>query len=367
MSRTMRAAVHDGTSRMLDVREVQIAEPGPGEVLVRLRASGVCGSDRHVLDGEWELPSPTVMGHEGAGIVEAIGAGVVDVEVGDHVILSWYYPCRRCLACASGRAWACTGTRSNECLLPDGTTRLSDESGVVYPYLSVGTMAEFTVVPESAAVRVPKELPFDVASLIGCSVTTGVGAVINNAKVPAGAASVVIGCGGVGLSVVMGLALVGADPIVAVDISEEKRQAALRLGATHAFAPGDDLPSKVADLTGGAGAEFAFEVIGRAEAIEQLPALLAPGGTGVLVGLPAAGTLAGLDVLSFAEGGKTLIGSNYGGAVPSIDFPRIARLYLAGKLPLDDLISDRIALDDVNEAFEAMRAGQRTRSVILLG
>ncbi|SEG94391.1 S-(hydroxymethyl)glutathione dehydrogenase / alcohol dehydrogenase [Thermomonospora echinospora] len=366
MARTAMAAVHDGRGTTLDIREVWVADPGPGEVLVRMGASGVCGSDRHVIDGEWHLPTPTVLGHEGAGTVEAVGPGVTDVAPGDSVILSWYYPCRRCRACAAGKAWACTGTRSGECLLPDGTTRLSDERGVVYPYLAVGTMSEYAVVPESAAVRVPSELPMDVASLIGCSITTGVGAVTNNARVPAGASAVVVGCGGVGLAVVMGLVLAGAHPIIAVDTSEEKLAAARSFGATHTVqaGPGTDVAAAVADLTGG-GADYAFEVIGRVETIETLPSLLATAGVGVLVGLPPEGARAGIDVLELAEAGKTLIGSNYGGAVPGLDFPRLAGLYLAGRLPLDSLISHRIRLEEVNEAFAAMRAGTRTRSVIV--
>jgi Zn-dependent alcohol dehydrogenase len=370
MPRTARAAVHAGGGDRLEIRSVTVADPGPGEVRVKLGASGVCGSDRHVLDGEWQLPSPTVMGHEGAGVVEAVGPGVQDVAVGDHVVLSWYYPCRRCRACAQGKAWACTGTRSNECLLPDGTTRLTGEDGgTVYPYLAVGTMSEYTVVPESAAVAIPKDVPFDVASLIGCSITTGVGAVVNNARVPAGASAVVLGCGGVGLAVVMGLALVGAGPIVAVDTSEEKLAAARAFGATATVRAGaqngaEDVASRVRELTDG-GADFVFEVIGRIETIEQVPGLLGTAGTGVLVGLPGEGQKAAIDVLELAESGKTLVGSNYGGAVPSIDFPRLARLYLDGRLPLDDLISHRVRLDEVNEAFDAMRAGERTRSVIV--
>jgi S-(hydroxymethyl)glutathione dehydrogenase/alcohol dehydrogenase len=349
------------------MQTLNVAEPQRGEVLVRMGASGVCGSDRHVLDGEWQLPSPTVLGHEGAGVVEAVGPGVQDVAVGDHVVLSWYYSCRRCAACVRGKAWACTGTRSPECLLPDGTTRLTGEDGgTVYPYLAVGSMCELSVVPESAAVAIPKEVPFDVASLIGCSITTGVGAVVNNARVEAGASAVVIGCGGVGLAVIMGLDLVGADPIIAVDLSDAKLAAAKSFGATHTLRADGDVTAEVLDVTSG-GAEYVFEVIGHTSTIEQVPGMLATGGTGVLVGLPGQGQQAAFDVLAFAETGKRLVGSNYGGAVASVDFLRLARLYLSGRLPLDRLISDRIQLSEVNEAFDAMRAGERTRSVIVFG
>lgn len=366
MPRTSRAAVHDGTSDRLEIRTVTVDDPRRGEVLVRVHASGVCGSDRHVLDGEWPMPTPTVMGHEGAGVVEAVGDGVVDVAVGDHVVIAWHHPCRRCAACASGRAWACTRARSDECLMPDGTTRLTDDDGAVYPYLAVGTMSRWTVVPESAVVAVPRDLPFDVASLIGCSVTTGVGAVVNNARVPAGASAVVVGCGGVGLAVVMGLALVGADPIIAVDVQEGRLEAALALGATRAVRAGtEDVAARVEEITG-SGADFAFEAIGRVASIEQLPALLATGGTGVLVGLPPAGSPAAFDVLGLAEKGQSLIGSNYGGSVPSVDFPRLARLHLAGRLPIDALISHRVRLEDVNDAFDLLRRGEGRRSVVMI-
>lgn len=358
------AAVHFEGSSELEIREIEVAEPGPGTVLVKLGASGVCGSDRHVLDGDWQLPSPTVMGHEGAGEVVAIGAGVIDVEPGDHVILSWFYPCRRCTACLSGRAYVCTGSRSEECLLPDGTTPLSLAGEPVYPYLTAGTMSEYAVVPESAAIKVPKELPFDVASLIGCSIATGVGTVVNDAAVGAGESAVVVGAGGVGLSIIMGLQLVGANPIIAIDLNEDKLAAARELGATHTIVPGPDLADQVAEITGG-GAEYAFEAIGRVQTIESLPGLIAPGGTAVIVGLPPADAPVSIDALLLAETGKRLIGTNYGSTVPGRDFPKLAALYLAGRLPVDKLISERIQLSEVNEAFDAMRRGERARSVIV--
>ena len=364
MPRSISAAVYTGESDRLEIVSLELADPQSGEVLIRMGASGVCGSDRHVVDGEWPMPTPTVLGHEGAGVVEAVGAGVTTVQPGDHVILSWFAPCQKCRSCAAGKSWACSRTRSVECVMPDGTTRHTMAGKQVFPYLGLGTMAEYTVAPESAVVAIPRELPFDVASLIGCSVTTGVGAVLNNAAVTAGSSAVVIGCGGVGLSVIMGLALTGAHPIIAVDISREKLDAAVRFGATHTVVAGDtmvgDITAIVAD-----GADFTFEAIGRVESIEQLPNITRAGGTAVIVGLPPVGHRATIDPLSFAELGLTLVGSNYGGAVPLVDFPRIADLYLAGKLPLDELISDRVGLADANEALDAMRRGERTRSVIV--
>lgn len=364
MSIRSRAAVHRGNGSALEIIQVDVAEPGPGTVLVRLGASGVCGSDRHVLDGEWEMPSPTVMGHEGAGVIEAIGEGVQDVAVGDHVVLSWFYPCRRCTACLSGRAFVCTGSRSEECVLPDGSTPLSENGAPVFPYLAVGSMSEYAVVPESAAVKIPSEVPFEVASLLGCSVSTGVGAVVNDAMVAAGQSAVVVGTGGVGLSIIMGLNLVGATPIIAVDLSEEKLAIAKRFGATHTVTAGPTTEQTIREITGG-GADYAFEAIGRKETIESLPGLLVRGGTAVLVGLPPADETINFDGLALAEGGIRIVGSNYGSTVPGRDFPRLAELYLAGKLPVDELISDRISLDDVNEAFDAMRRGERARSVIV--
>lgn len=364
MTRLARAALHDGTSAGVEIVTVEVADPGPGNVLVRMGASGVCGSDRHVLDGDWSMPAPMVMGHEGAGTVEAIGAGVTDVVVGDRVILSWFYPCRRCSACLSGKAYVCTGSRAEECLLPDGTTALTRDGAQVFPYLAVGSMSEYSVIPESGAIRVPDAVPFDVASLIGCSIATGFGAVTHDADVEAGASAVVVGSGGVGLSIIMALKLVGAHPIIAVDQSEEKLEAARLLGATHTLTSGADLIERIHTITGN-GADYAFEAIGRVETIESLPRLIAPGGTAVIVGLPPQNSPVAIDMLELAESGKSIVGSNYGSTVPGRDFPRIAELYLAGKLPVDKLISHRIGLDEVNDAFDAMRRGERARSVIV--
>jgi len=360
-AQAVRAAVLSGPGEVA-IEELELEEPRRGEVLVRLGASGVCHSDLHVVDGDWPRPAPVVMGHEGAGVVEAVGEDVRDVAVGDSVVLSWFYSCRRCESCMAGRAWMCTGTRAGESVMEDGTTRFRRADGQdVFTYVGVGSMAERTVVPESGAIRVPAEVPAEVAALIGCAVTTGAGAVLNTAQVPPGASVVVIGAGGVGLSAIMGAALAGAEPIVAVERAEAKHALALEVGATHAVTSAEE----AREVVGGAGADFAFEAIGLVETIEALPGLLRPGGTAVLIGMPPYGVRASFDVYPFIDTGKALVGSIYGGSVPAVEFPRLAALYLAGKLPVDKLVSHRIGLDDLDDAFETMRRAERARSVIV--
>lgn len=364
MPKVSRAAVHTGHgSTDLEIMKVTVRDPGPGQVLVRMGASGVCGSDRHVLDGDWSLPSPTVLGHEGAGTVESVGEGVTSLAIGDRVIMTWFYPCQACSNCQQGRPWVCNGSRAGECLLPDGSTAMDIDGAPAFPYLAVGSMSEYATVPEQAAIKIPDEVPFAVAALIGCSVATGVGAVINDAEVKPGRSAVVIGVGGVGLCIIMGLALAGANPIIAADISPESLELAKRLGATHTVISGDDLPERIRELTG-TGADYIFEAIGRPQSIAQMPACLTSGGTAVIVGLPPEDSPVQLDALELAEGGKRLLGSNYGSTVPARDFPLLAGLYLSGKLPIDELITQSFDLDDVNEAFRLMRAGARGRGVI---
>lgn len=362
---TARAALQpDPGARQLEIRTVDVAEPGPGQVRVRMGASGVCGSDRHVLEGDWTMPSPTVLGHEGAGTVEALGDGVTGFAEGDRVVMTWFQPCLACAACREGRTWVCTAASSEQCLLPDGTTPMSQDGAPIYPYLAVGSMSEYVVVPQQALVKIPEDVPFDVAALIGCSVATGVGAVLNDAEVKAGRGAVVIGAGGVGLCIIMGLALAGASPIIAADVNPESLELAREFGATHTVLSDASLPEKVREITG-EGAEYAFEAIGRPQTIAQMPACLKRGGTAVIVGLPPQDAPVQIDALALAEEGKRLLGSNYGSTVPARDFPLLARLYLDGKLPVDRLITNRVGLDGVNDAFELMRQGARGRSVLV--
>ena len=361
----MRAAVFTGAHEPMAIEQLEIEPPHPGEVAITMLASGVCRSDLHVVDGEWATEPPVVLGHEGYGEVEAVGAGVTALAPGDRVTLAWLAPCNACRRCAQGKSWLCEGTRSLESLMSDGSTRLSREDGTpVFSYLGVGTFGERTVVPESAAVAMPAELPAEVGALIGCAVSTGVGAVVNTAEVEPGAGVVVIGCGGVGLSIVMGAALAGADPIVAVDLSDEKLALAADVGATHGVRGGDGMAAEVARILPG-GPDYVFEALGLVATIESAIGLLPRGGTCVLVGLTPDNTRASFDVVKLADGSQRLLGSGYGFTQPLFDFPRLAQLHLAGKLPIDRLVSERIGLDQVNDAFARMRAGDGARRVIM--
>jgi S-(hydroxymethyl)glutathione dehydrogenase / alcohol dehydrogenase len=306
-----------------------------------------------------------VLGHEGAGVVEAVGSGVKDIRPGDHVVLSWFAPCRRCEYCARGEAWLCTGTRALDHVLPDGTTSFRRRDGTpVRAFLGLGTFAEATVVPESAAVSISRDVPFPVAALIGCAVTTGVGAVINTARVRPGDTAVVLGCGGVGQAILLGLKLVGANTIITVDLSDERLALAGELGATHLLRGDDpDLAWHIRAITGG-GADHAFEAIGSPETLELLPQLIGRGGQAVVVGMPPEGVRVVFDPFDLADQGKRILGCNYGSSVPSVDFPRLARLYTSGRLPLDRLVGRTIALDAVDGALDDLRQAVGLRTVI---
>ncbi len=353
------------------VERLGLDEPHPGEVLVRMRASGVCHSDLHVRDGHWERPGPVVMGHEGAGVVEAVGDGIDPRLIGRPVALSWYAPCLRCRECQRGRQWLCTGSPSLRHAQSDGTTRLVRPDGTpVLAYLSVGTMATAQVVPVTAVVPLPDGVPPEVGALIGCAVSTGVGAVVKTAAVPPGSTVAVIGLGGVGLSCVMGAVLAGARRIIAVDVSRAKIDLAGEIGATHWVQVDPANPAGTLEAiraaAGDQGPDVVFEAIGLPATIEQAIAVLPPGGTAVLVGLTRFGERATFEAFPFVDGGRRILGSNYGSTVAAVDFPRYAELFLAGRLPIDHLIERRIRLADIESAFDHLRVGDIARQVILL-
>ena len=368
MPSSVRAAVLRTLDEPSTVETLELAEPRAGEVRVRILASGVCHSDLHVRDGEWPRPTPVAMGHEGAGVIDAVGPGVTDRHVGQPVVLSWLVPCGVCRACRSGRVWACPDSPSFRHRLPDGTTALSTADGeAILSYCGIGTMAEATVVPVEAAVQLPGGVDPAVAALIGCCVSTGVGAVIKTAEVPAGASVAVIGLGGVGLSCVMGAALVGAGRIVAIDRVAAKLDVARSVGATHgliAAATTIETIEALRELTDG-GPDFVFEAIGRVDTVELAVEALPLGGTAVLVGMTPVDARASFAVYPFVDGSRRILGSNYGFADPAIDFPRYAQLHLDGRLPVERLIDRRIGLDEVEAAFDRLRSGDGLRQVIV--
>jgi S-(hydroxymethyl)glutathione dehydrogenase/alcohol dehydrogenase len=366
----MRAAVLDRPGVPSRLEELELAEPQPGEVRVRMLASGVCHSDLHVRDGEWERPGPIVMGHEGAGVIETLGPGLgaAGLETGRLVALAWTTPCGRCRSCAGGRPWECPDSPSYSHRMPDGTSRLARPAGggEVLSYCAIGTMAEAQVVPQTSAIPMPDGTPPEVAALIGCCVATGVGAVTKTVPVAPGSNVAVIGLGGVGLSAVMGAALAGAGRIVAVDRVAAKLALAREIGATDIVLAGDDplaTIGAVREATRG-GPDVCVEAIGLPSTIEIAIGCLPNGGTAVLVGMTPFGARASFEVFPFVDGGRRIVGSNYGSAVPATDFPRYAQLYLDGRLPIDRLITDRIPLGGLEAAFDRMRRGEGVRSVI---
>jgi S-(hydroxymethyl)glutathione dehydrogenase/alcohol dehydrogenase len=362
----VRALVLHRPGEPLRLEEVRLDPPGPGEVRVRMLASGVCHSDLHVVDGEWGDPGPIVLGHEGCAEITQTGSGVSDSRLGTRVVLNWYASCQSCADCRSGRPWICQRTRSIEHVMPDGTTRLHRSDGSdLLAYLGLGTFSTEAVVPATAAVPIPDGVPPEVAALIGCCVSTGVGSVLRTARVPAGASAVVFGLGGVGLSILLGLRLAGALEIVAVDRVQSKLDLAADLGATCTVlaAEPEDTVRLVREHTGG-GADYAFEAVGLRETTEQAIAVLRPGGTAVLVGMTRLGERASFDTFDFVDRSLRILGSNYGYSVPDVDFPRYARLFLAGGLAIDRLIDERIGLADANHALHAIRNGEGTRRVI---
>jgi S-(hydroxymethyl)glutathione dehydrogenase/alcohol dehydrogenase len=365
---TVRAAVLRSSGAPAAIEELALAEPRAGEVRVRVLASGVCHSDLHVRDGDWPRPLPMAMGHEGAGVVEAVGPDVRSLAVGQPVALSWLVPCGLCRSCRAGRVWACLDSPSFRHRMPDGATVLQGGDGApVLSYCGIGTMAAATVVPEAAAIALPDGVDPAVAALIGCCVTTGVGAVLKTAAVPAGASVAVIGLGGVGLSCVMGATIAGASRIVALDRVPAKLDAAIAVGATDGLLASEDRAATIAvlnDLTDG-GPDYVFEAIGRVDTVELAIEALPLGGTAVLVGLTPFDARASFGVYPLVDGSRRVLGSNYGFADPSIDFPKYAALHLAGRLPADRLIDRRIGLDDLEDAFDRLRGGQGLRQVVV--
>ncbi|MFC9977327.1 alcohol dehydrogenase catalytic domain-containing protein [Spirillospora sp. NPDC127200] len=365
----MRAALLREFGAPLEIAEVAVADPGPGEVLVRVAASGVCGSDLKAIDGKSPVVThlPCVLGHESAGVVERTGPGVSAVKPGDHVIIAMNGPCGRCRNCARGRAHLCSGKARMTAimgLMADGTTRLSAGGETVRPYIGIGSFAEMAVVGEAMCVKVAPDAPLDLLALTACGVVTGVGAVLNTAAVEPGSSVLVVGCGGVGLNVVQGAVLAGATTIIAADVVESKLKLAEGFGATHTVLA-DDLPKQVGAIVRG-GADYAFDVTGVPEVLTKAFAATQPGGTTVMVGSPAAGK--NLEIPpGTLFGSRRLMGTQGGDANPARDLPLLVDLYRRGRLDLDSLVSERVPLERINEAVAHVREGAVARSVVVFG
>ena len=356
----MKAAIMRSRGAKLSVEDVDLEPPRAGEVAVRLVATGICHSDLNGLRGPRELRTPLVLGHEGAGVVEAVGPGVTAVKEGDTVVLSTLAHCGRCAACETGRATECRNAPN-----PKDTQPFTVNGRPAYQFANASAFAERTVVREQSAIPIDPRVPFDRAALIGCGIMTGVGAVVNRAKVETGARMAVFGLGGIGLSCVQGGVLAGASKIVAVDVVPEKLALARRLGATHTVdASREDPVAAVKDVTGG-GADYTFEAVGNLAVIKQALDALGPGGALTIVGVPKLGSSFDFVVHALYQN-KAILGCRYGTARPRHDFALLADLYLGGRLKIDELITQHYALEELPRALEDIKQGRLARGVFLL-
>jgi NDMA-dependent alcohol dehydrogenase len=361
------AAVLFETGKRLELVDVDVQAPQAGEVLIRMAAGGVCHSDLHVMTGHLVASLPAILGHEGAGVVAEVGPGVTSVKPGDHVIPLWRLSCGVCEYCSDGRPALCaegSQIRMTGRLL-DGTTRFSRGGKEIKHFAGVSSFSEYSVVPERAVLRIPDDVPLDRAALLGCAVITGVGAVINAARVRPGSSMVVFGTGGVGLNAVQGGAIAGAEKIIAVDLLDSKLEFARRFGATHTVNASRGNPvEQVRALTGGRGVDYAFEVIGLPATMRQAFDCLAKRGMAVVVGVTPMTTEVSVPVMSLVYEERVLTGSVYGSSRPRIDLPKLIDLYRAGRLKLDELLTRSYPFKEINEAYEALERGEVARSVV---
>lgn len=355
-------------SRPLTIRTIELDPPGPDEVLIKIAAAGLCHSDLSVINGDRPRPMPMALGHEASGIVEETGSNVHDLQRGDHVVVVFVPSCGHCAPCAEGRPALCEpGAAANGAgTLLSGARRIHhDHEGVLNHHLGCSVFAEYAVVSRRSLVRIDPEIPLDEAALFGCAVLTGVGAVVNTAQVRAGASTAIIGLGGVGLAALIGARAAGARTIVAIDLSPAKLEEAMALGATHAVDARDpDAKDQVRALTGG-GVEYAFEFAGAIRALELAYAITRRGGTTVTAGLPPAAASFGIPAVSLVAEERTVKGSYIGTCVPARDIPRYLELFKQGRLPVDRLLSGRLALDDINHGFDLLREGKAVRQVVV--
>ena len=354
-------------SRPLQIEELELAPPGPGELLVRVRAAGLCHSDLSVIDGSRPRVMPMVLGHEAVGEVVETGADTPGYAKGDNVVFSFVPVCGHCNPCAAGRAALCEpGAKANVAgTLLSGERRWQAHDGAALNHhLGVSGFAEYTVVSARSAVKIDRDLPPEIAALFGCAVMTGVGAVVNTARVAPGESVAVFGLGGVGLSVLLGAKLAGANPIVAVDVLPQKLELAKSLGATHVVLANDKTVDAVREATGG-GACYVFESVGSEQVLAQAYAATRRGGSTITLGLPHPDKKFTVSAVSLVAEERTVKGSYMGSAVPSRDIPRFIALYRAGQLPVDRLLTHRLTLDDINPAFDRLARGEAVRQVVM--
>jgi S-(hydroxymethyl)glutathione dehydrogenase/alcohol dehydrogenase len=363
----IRAAVMHAVAQPLDVCELELAPPARDEVRVRILATGICRSDLSYIEGKWPVALPIVLGHEGAGTIEAVGEGVDPARVGEPVVLTFSPACGRCRLCLSGRSNLCLDAARalDSGFLRDGTSRLALGGRTVHHLAYVSSFATHAVVPADAALGVDAELDLTLGCLLGCGVTTGIFSVTRRAGVRPGESVAIFGCGGVGLAAVLGARLVSALPIIAVDPVPIKRRLARQLGATHVIDPADGDPADQVRAIVTGGVDFGFEALGNSKVAEQVFRSVRDGGTTVLIGQPAMGRKVGIDVYTATQFEHTILGSNLGGAVPALHIPQLARLMVAGAVDLAPLITHRFALDDINEALAMTASGQAGRVVVL--
>jgi Zn-dependent alcohol dehydrogenase len=366
----MRAAVYEGGDE-LGVSPVEVEDPRPGEVLVRVTDCGICHSDLSVLEGAHPAPTPTILGHEAAGVVEAVGPGVTSISPGDKAVLTPLPPCGRCYFCLRQQPTLCSvhGTSLFTSTRPDGTSPLSRDGGVVYRGLGVGGWAEYAVLPWEGVIKVDDDVDLAEACVIGCAVQTGVGAVINTAKVEEGATVLVLGAGGIGIAVTQGARLAGASTVIVVDPVAERREAALGFGATHALDPDDvDVPGACHELTGGIGVDYAFEAAGIASLVEQGLLASRSGGTTVCVGAPSLDQGIAINPLvGFMATEKRLLGSLLGSVNAARDIPRLLALAKAGRLDLAGMVTSRFPLAEIDKAVDELRARRGIRTALTMG
>jgi NDMA-dependent alcohol dehydrogenase len=362
-----KAAILFEAGKRLDIREVDVENPRAGEVLIKMAAAGICHSDLHVMTGHLAAQLPAVLGHEGSGVVAGVGPGVTSVKPGDHVIPLWRLSCGVCEYCSEGRPAVCAEglqIRMTGRLL-DGTTRFKLDGEEIKHFAGVSSFSEYSVIPEKAVLKIPEDFPLDTAALLGCGVITGVGAAFNAARVKPGSSVAVIGCGGVGINVIQGAAIAGAEKIIAVDLLPKKLEFAKQFGATHTVNSKETNPVEaIRALTGGRGVDYAFEVIGLPATIRQAYDSLKKRGLAVIVGVTPMTAEVSIPIMSMVFEERTLTGSIYGSARPLIDIPMLINLYKAGKLKLDELLTRRYPFSQINEAYEGLERGEGIRSVV---